>query len=76
MYRSHVMICGGTGCTSSGSDKVAAAFEAQIVTAGLENEVKVIRTGCFGLCALGPIVVIYPRAPSTAWSSPRMWRRS
>ena len=60
MYRSHVMICGGTGCTSSGSDKVAAAFEAQIVTAGLENEVKVIRTGCFGLCALGPIVVIYP----------------
>ncbi len=60
MYRSHVMICGGTGCTSSGSDKVAAAFEAEIVTAGLENEVNVIRTGCFGLCALGPIVVIYP----------------
>lgn len=60
MYRSHVMICGGTGCTSSGSDRVAAAFEAEIVTAGLENEVKVIRTGCFGLCALGPIVVIYP----------------
>ena len=60
MFRSHVMICGGTGCTSSGSDKVAAAFEAEIVTAGLENEVKVIRTGCFGLCALGPIVVIYP----------------
>ena len=60
MYRSHVMICGGTGCTSSGSDKVAAAFEAEIVTAGLEKEVKVIRTGCFGLCALGPIVVIYP----------------
>ena len=60
MYRSHVMICGGSGCTSSGSDRVAAAFEAEIVTAGLENEVKVIRTGCFGLCALGPIVVIYP----------------
>ena len=60
MFRSHVMICGGTGCTSSGSDKVAAAFEAEIVTAGLENEVKVIRTGCFGMCALGPIVVIYP----------------
>ena len=60
MFRSHVMICGGTGCTSSGSDRVAEAFEAEIVTAGLENEVKVIRTGCFGLCALGPIVVIYP----------------
>ena len=60
LFRSHILICGGTGCTSSGSDKVAAAFEAEIVTAGLENEVKVIRTGCFGLCALGPIVVIYP----------------
>ena len=60
MYRSHVMICGGTGCTSSGSDKVAAAFEAEIITTGLDREVKVIRTGCFGLCALGPIVVIYP----------------
>ena len=60
MFRSHVMICGGTGCTSSGSDKVAEAFENEILAAGLENEVKVIRTGCFGLCALGPIVVIYP----------------
>ncbi len=60
MYRCHVMICGGTGCTSSGSDKVAKAFETQIMAADLENEVKVIRTGCFGLCALGPIVVVYP----------------
>ena len=54
------MVCGGTGCTSSNSDKIAAAFEAEILATGLENEVKVIRTGCFGLCALGPIVVIYP----------------
>ena len=45
MYRCHVMICGGTGCTSSGSDKVAKAFETQIMAADLENEVKVIRTG-------------------------------
>ena len=60
MYRSHVMVCGGTGCTSSGSDKIAEAFENQIRTDGLDQEVKVIRTGCFGLCALGPIVVIYP----------------
>ncbi len=60
MFRSHVMICGGTGCTSSGSDKIHAAFEREIISAGLEAEVKVIRTGCFGLCALGPIVVIYP----------------
>ena len=60
MFRSHVMVCGGTGCTSSGSDKIANAFEDEIVATGLETEVKVIRTGCFGLCALGPIVVIYP----------------
>ncbi len=60
MFRSHVMICGGTGCTSSGSDKVADAFTKGIVDAGLENEVNVVRTGCFGLCALGPIVIIYP----------------
>lgn len=60
MFRSHVMICGGTGCTSSNSDKITTAFEAEVTKNGLENEVKVIRTGCFGLCALGPIVVIYP----------------
>ncbi|MFR9215592.1 MAG: NADH-quinone oxidoreductase subunit NuoF [Ruthenibacterium sp.] len=60
MYRSHVMVCGGTGCTSSNSDKIAQAFETEIQATGLQDEVKVIRTGCFGLCALGPIVVIYP----------------
>ena len=60
MYRSHVMVCGGTGCTSSNSDKIAQAFEDEILATGLQDEVKVIRTGCFGLCALGPIVVIYP----------------
>ncbi len=60
MYRSHVMVCGGTGCTSSGSDKIARAFEDEIRATGLQNEVCVVRTGCFGLCALGPIVVIYP----------------
>ena len=54
------MVCGGTGCTSSNSDKIAQAFEDEILATGLQDEVKVIRTGCFGLCALGPIVVIYP----------------
>jgi len=54
------MVCGGTGCTSSGSDKIARAFEDEIRATGLQNEVCVVRTGCFGLCALGPIVVIYP----------------
>ena len=60
MFRSHIMVCGGTGCTSSGSQKIIEAFNKEIAAAGLNEEVKVIKTGCFGLCALGPIVVIYP----------------
>ncbi len=60
MYRSHVLVCGGTGCTSSNSQKIIEAMEAEIKAKGLENEVQVIRTGCFGLCALGPIMVVYP----------------
>ncbi len=60
MYRSHVLVCGGTGCTSSNSPKIIENFEAEIKAKGLEEEVKVIRTGCFGLCALGPVVVVYP----------------
>ena len=60
MYRSHVLICGGTGCTSSGSDQVAKVLENELEKAGLSEEVKVVKTGCFGLCALGPIMVVYP----------------
>ncbi|MCL2056297.1 MAG: NADH-quinone oxidoreductase subunit NuoF [Oscillospiraceae bacterium] len=60
MIRSHVLVCAGTGCTSSGSEKVAAAFEAEINKAGLADEVRVVKTGCFGLCAVGPIAVVYP----------------
>ena len=60
MYRSHVLICGGTGCTSSHSAEIIAEFEKEIAEKGLADEIKVIRTGCFGLCALGPIVVVYP----------------
>ncbi|MBR2884516.1 MAG: NADH-quinone oxidoreductase subunit NuoF [Clostridia bacterium] len=60
LYRSHVLICGGTGCTSSGGAKLIDEFDAQLKANGLENEVKVVKTGCFGLCALGPVVVVYP----------------
>ena len=60
MYRSHVLVCGGTGCTSSNSAEIIAEFEKEIAEKGLADEIKVIRTGCFGLCALGPIVVVYP----------------
>ncbi len=60
MYRSHVLVCGGTGCTSSNSQAIIEALEAQIAEKGLSEEIKVIRTGCFGLCALGPIMIVYP----------------
>ena len=60
MYRSHVLVCGGTGCTSSGSAKIIEEFEKEIAATGLQDEVRVVRTGCFGLCALGPVVIIYP----------------
>ncbi len=60
MYRSHVLVCGGTGCTSSNSTAIIEALESEIKAKGLENEIKVIRTGCFGLCALGPIMIVYP----------------
>mgnify|MGYP005860271529 FL=1 len=58
--RAHVLVCGGTGCTSSHSAEIIAEFEKEIAEKGLADEIKVIRTGCFGLCALGPIVVVYP----------------
>ena len=60
MIRSHVLICGGTGCTSSGSAKLQEAFAQHLEANGLAEEVKIVQTGCFGLCALGPVVIIYP----------------
>ena len=60
MIRSHVLVCGGTGCTSSGSEQIINALESEIEKQGLKDEVKVVRTSCFGLCALGPVMVVYP----------------
>ena len=60
MYRSNVLVCGGTGCTSSNSEQIIEKLNEEIRAQGLEKEVNVIRTGCFGLCALGPIMVVYP----------------
>ena len=60
MYRSHVLVCGGTGCTSSHSGELIDALNANIKEKGLEEEIQVVRTGCFGLCALGPIMIVYP----------------
>ena len=60
MIRAHVLICGGTGCTSSGSQTLQKAFNENIEAFGLSEEVKLVQTGCFGLCALGPVVIVYP----------------
>ncbi len=60
MIRSHVMICGGTGCTASGSMKVKAALENELKAKGLDEEIKVVQTGCFGLCSVGPVMIVYP----------------
>ena len=60
IYRSHVLVCGGTGCTSSDSPKIIDKFNTEIKKAGLDKEVKVVKTGCFGLCEAGPVVIVYP----------------
>ena len=60
MFRSNVLVCGGTGCTPSNSEKIIEKLKEEISAKGLDQEVNVVRTGCFGLCALGPIMIVYP----------------
>jgi len=60
MFRNHILVCGGTGCSSGDSQGIHDLLEKKVNEAGLANDVKVIRTGCFGLCACGPVVVVYP----------------
>ncbi|MBQ9552213.1 MAG: NADH-quinone oxidoreductase subunit NuoF [Clostridia bacterium] len=60
MIRSQVLVCGGTGCTSSGSKTLISTFEEELVKYGLQDEVKIVPTGCFGLCEKGPVVIVYP----------------
>ena len=60
IYRAHVLVCCGTGCTSSNSTRIIENFETQLKKQCLDKEVKVVKTGCFGLCAEGPVVVVYP----------------
>ena len=62
MYRSHVLVCGGTGCTSSGSQQIMVSLREELKKQGLDEEVSVVQTGCHGLCALGPIMIVYPDA--------------
>ena len=61
-YRYHVLVCAGTGCTSSDSGKIIANLEEELKKNGLDNEIAVVKTGCHGLCAMGPIMVVYPDA--------------
>lgn len=60
IFRSHLLLCGGTGCHASGSPGVKSALLEEIVKRKLADEVKVVETGCNGFCALGPIMVVYP----------------
>jgi NADP-reducing hydrogenase subunit HndC len=59
-YERQVLICGGTGCTSSGSPEIERVLREEIAKAGLADKIQVVKTGCFGLCALGPIMIVYP----------------
>ena len=74
-YRKQVLVCGGTGCQSSGSKKVLEALEDELKVQGIENEILVVRTGCFGLCSLGPIMIVYPEGTFYAQATPEGVRR-
>ena len=69
-YRKQILVCGGTGCTSSGSKKILEALDNELKAQGIENEILVVRTGCFGLCSLGPIVIVYPEGTFYAQVTP------
>ncbi len=60
LVRSHIMVCGGTGCTSSGSNKIIDKFAEELAKYDMSSEFEIVQTGCFGLCELGPIVIVYP----------------
>ena len=59
-YEKHVLVCGGTGCTSGNSRKILDEFRKEIDEKGLSGKINLVMTGCFGLCALGPVVIVYP----------------
>ena len=74
-YRKQVLVCGGTGCQSSGSKKVLEALHDELKNQGIEDEILVVRTGCFGLCSLGPIMIVYPEGVFYAQATPEGVRR-
>ncbi len=74
-YRKQILVCGGTGCTSSGSKKVLKTLEESLKKYGLDKEILVVRTGCFGLCSLGPIMIVYPEGYFYAQTNPEGVKR-
>ncbi|HOC81802.1 MAG TPA: NADH-quinone oxidoreductase subunit NuoF [Synergistales bacterium] len=60
LYRAHVLVCRGTGCTASGSGPLYETFRKELARRGLDKEVMLVETGCHGMCEMGPIVVVYP----------------
>ena len=74
-YRKQVLVCGGTGCQSSSSMKVLEALKEELAAQGIADEVLVVRTGCFGLCSLGPIVIVYPEGAFYSQATPEGIKR-
>ena len=74
-YRKQILVCGGTGCTSSGSMKILSALNEELKAKGIADEILVVRTGCFGLCSLGPIVIVYPEGSFYAQATPEGIKR-
>ncbi len=72
MIRNHILVCGGTGCTSSGSKALVEALNEELAKNNLQDEVKIVTTGCFGLCALGPIMIVYPEGAFYSRIEPKM----
>lgn len=70
IYRSHILICAGTGCTASKSVEISDQLQKHLAANGLDNEIKIVKTGCFGLCEKGPIMVIYPEGATYCHVSP------
>ncbi|HHU91081.1 MAG TPA: NADH-quinone oxidoreductase subunit NuoF, partial [Clostridiaceae bacterium] len=70
VYRSHVLICNGTGCTASKAPEIMARLEKALAEKGIEKEVKIVKTGCFGLCEKGPIMVVYPEGATYCHVTP------
>ena len=70
VYRSHVLICNGTGCTASKAPEIMARLEKALAANGIEKEVKIVKTGCFGLCEKGPILVVYPEGATYCHVTP------